>query len=287
MSDFDIIVGGGNTANIVKMFFPKARVIACGFGNKLPLCEMWITDATTKFVSEFGLEYDRNCMVANYLTNGDLSAAIKQYNKITHKPKNNKPSMGKKLIDIYQTILPECKIDVLDEVEHIKTVGKHLIGDRINTYKRLFWCAPIDRVKIDDKRFDQRMHPITVVKMWHDKEVFHSNYIYLFEKKYLDKGLYRVTKKTNDTAGWDYFVEIAADKENLDLTSILECLEQDGFEGSVFRGLWGVPNGHISGKDRPKDTKNIFFIGRFAQNNNELLMSDVVEKCYEIRGKLE
>ena len=273
----DYIIGAGQTASIVKMFFPEAIIIANGQGQAPPLCELWNTKWTRKFVEEFGLENKKRVMTHNYVCSGNLKKAIKQYNKLTHKPLDNKPSMGRKKILILETKIPKTRIGIREKVNDF--AGKKLFGEK-NTYpaEKIFCCAPFEK---------QKIFPIQVIEFFSMDKIFKSNYIYLFDKKYLDEGVYRISKKKDcESKGFFYRVEIAG-QERINFVGIYEMLCKDGFFDSFIINAWTLKNGHIGKGKKPVDKNGVFFFGRFAQNDNEILLSDVIEKCYRIREELE
>lgn len=272
----DYIIGAGQTASIVKMFFPKAHIVADGKGRAPPLCELWETFYTREFVKEFGLKFKRKTLIHNYIYAGDLKKAIKKYNKLTHKPTNSSPSMGKNFIKVLDVSLPSFGIDLVGKARKFGKQSLYLENRFPYFVDNIFWCAPL---------LEQKIYPIKVIELKTKKEVFKSDYIYLFDKKYLDNGLYRISKHKY----LDYFVyklEFAPSKKS-DIPLVMEYLRVDGFVDIKDWCYWNLRNGHIEKGKRTKDKKGIYFFGRFAQNDNEILLSDVIEKCYKIRERLK
>ncbi len=270
------IVGAGITGMVLKKIFPNSAIISQKKGKIPPLFLLWKTKYTSLFVNKYLQNYEENRIFFDYLIDekSTKKEMIEKYNLLTYKNKNSMPSKTrKKYINYYIINKKEInyKINYKKNIENLT---------ELNKYKKIFWTAPIKR--IFNKK--QIIKPIYLISFVSRKELFSEKYIYLLINKLLNAGFYRITKGffrdrftyTVESTKWMSYNKIKIIKKFLK--------NKFGLNTKKYY-INEIKNGHIINAKPQKDFSNIYFFGRYAQNNPKIMLSDVIEKCYKLKKR--
>ena len=264
------IIGAGVTASIVKLFVPQAKIIAPEGKGFLPVQYIWQTQETLRFVRDFKIPFAAKTISA---LNSISELEVELYNKVTHKPQNNKPSKGKKEIKALICNLPNAKIDIADTVLSVSD-GIIQTSKENYQYDLVFMCSPLVF-----KPFSINYYPIRTYKCRTDFEP-EWDYAYL-GGKLLAHYIYRAS---HDDSCEDFFHLEQAGELNLP-DWIVEELTKDELHIDVkVVGSFVNKFAHFDAPKKPnKDTKKMIFASRLAILDNEFLLSDLIKKMYGLR----
>jgi len=270
----DYIVGAGAAASILKMVFPEAKIISPAVSKSPDLFYLWDSKLVRTFLDKYKIPFFETQVKVGYYPSKLSRKQIELYNKITYKEKNSLPSKGKESFTALQCDIPEARIDIEAKVEDVKFYKKKLIldGGLQLGYDRLFWTAP---------HIKQLYSPITFVKCKLKSGSLEHNYIYLLDEELLNMGAYRLSRNKNS-----YLLEIAgAADPDVALAAVAKVGEKLGISLKFFSyrvRAFGHVKKHISVPDMPY--AGVFYFGRYAQLDHEIMLTDVIEKALRMNG---
>lgn len=274
------IIGSGLTAQILRYFHPTATIISMGASKDIPLNYLWDTPYTRKFCTQFSIPFEEQTITNNYIGAGDTDENIKQYNKITYKRPDNKPSLGHFNIKILKMKFQPIRAYLPFQVSSIDDKA-HRLTTKCNVrlpYKRLYFTGYLNGLTVhyqnETKTFSQTLNDIHVLE-YEGMPIFKSDYIYCFDKKYLDHGLYRVSRN-----GIHHSFELV---NCPDFAEARKTIETE-FPALQYKGMHTIRKALISSTDTPSDTPTLKFYGRYSTGNYETLQSDVIQKMYNELG---
>lgn len=277
------IIGAGATASIVKLFYPHAKTIAPAGRSYLPVHYVWDTKYTRKFMKQFNIAYISKDIKVFKGTGKD---EIQLYNKITHKPKKNKPSKGKKEIKTLICTLPDFPIDIQETV--IKIKDDYIITSHDNAqncmlcnnkrqhkyeYDLIFICSPLLFKPFGNITY----FPMRIYQCESNLDKFPWDYAYL-GKELLKNKIYRASKESGNL-----YLEQAGDQVQ-DFKKIENAFFKFFGEEIKIKQSFVNKYAHFKVPKIPnKDTKKWIYASRLASLDNEFLFSTLIEKIYKLR----
>lgn len=283
-----IIVGAGIAGQLAKKIFPEATMIAESAG-KMPIpFYFWKTPETEKLFNEcFGGFVEKEIKVGYTGNNYWL------YNKVTHKREDNLPCDLKKTLTCLEPKEPFVFREP-DQKDTILFVLNNMLVGKLGTYhrhgnERIIWTGHLDETEFWDKRVYLYYRPITYLFFRSSKELFEADMQYFLEDKLLTVKIYRATKTKRDTAieyGYSYYFEIAGTVEVCERKKLKSYLEiYFGIEHNIKNAkFFTVKKAVCSSKDENfEDQNNVYFVGRYAQNNHDIKANEMISKLYKIK----
>ena len=272
-----IIVGGGTVAQIAKLFYPEAIVIAPDSGSYLALCELWDNKETRIFVNRFGLEYSTKNKIVRSTSIGE---SVKKYNELTRKNLNSKPCDGVKEFFALDVQLPSIKFSVNDTVDVIDFDTKTLLTAKndVFAFDEIFIASPLT-FKMEYKESSlvvPEYFPASFVECTCEKYRNDWDFLYLFEDEFLDNSLYRIVRKSDKK----YVFEFACDKEFV-LKQFSKCARLYELLGDIkVTDVKENRFAHFYNKDMSYWTqiKDAHFISRYSRLDNEFMLHNSI-KC--------
>lgn len=263
------IIGGGATAAIVKLFYPDAKIIAPDGRSFLPIHYVWETPETLQFMKDFNIAYtEKNVKVFK----GTKPEEIEYYNNITHKPKGNKPSAGKKEIKTLICNLPDFPIDIKETVSEI-TQDKIITDNNAYEYDLVFICSPL----LFEPFKNIVYYPMRIYKC-EFKDHYDWDYAYL-GGELLKHNIYRASIEGNYL-----FLEQTGTEEQKFID--IELWFQNFFGADITITASFINKfAHFDKPDKiNEDTPKWIYASRLSSLDNEFLFSDLIKKMYEIKN---
>lgn len=274
----DYIVGAGASASVLSMIFPTAKVVAPDSGKIPDLFYLWDEPIVKKFLDDFAIPYSPKLVKVGFFPKNPTRKQVDKYNKITFKTSTSLPSKGRREFKALLAKIPDPKIDMLQKVKNINFLEKkmHLTTDYTVNYERVFWTAPHDMTFYS---------PITFVRCACGKRKIKEDYVYLLDDELLDWKAYRIAKKDDE-----YVVEIAGMIGYLpNIINIIDIVSRKlGVELEVI-DFYTRRVGHtvMSVQIPDMDRYGVWFLGRYAQLDHEVMISDVIKKAMKLGGRSE
>lgn len=267
------IIGGGVTASIVKMYVKNSKIIAPEGRSFLPIHYIWKTFETEKFMKKFNINFKEDILkVGSYTSNNDRDF----YNKITHKPLNNKPSSGKKNISVLKCMIPEVKTDINDSVQELDMKNK-LIKCKNNTYEynKVYICSPLLFKPFNTIYYGMRIYK--ALNLNNNKPSW--SYAYLGGNLLKNLNIYRTSQEENniiflEQTGYNTHDNVIIEDEYYKLTGVkIKIIES-------FINKYA----HFDISKENTDTQTEIYSSRLSTLNNEFLLSDLIKKMSDENG---
>jgi len=264
------IIGGGATASIVKLFYPDAKIIAPSGKTFLPVHHLWKTPESLRFIEEFGFDKCRRSRILKIDKNLSIEE-LNLYNKITHKPANNKPSEGAKEIEVLDVSIPQFPIDIYETVIELKN-DRIITDDSEYEYDLVFVCSPL---VFKPMNYRTKYYPIRVYRCSSGGYTPGWDYAYL-GGKLLEENIYRVSSEGSilsfEQAGRELkdgedFKKFVFDTIGIDVNWLETYVNKFAH--------FDIP------KEFTKDREKIIFASRLSILDHEFLLSDLIKKLYE------
>lgn len=266
------IVGSGISGMVAKKFFRHFKLVSDKSKSVLPApFYLWSSEYVDKFVSDFDVSAKAATVTCNYI--GDN---IKLYNEVTHKNKSSAPSRGKKSFRAYRIKDFEERVDEIVKIKKIDTVRKKMDS---RDFDKIIWTAPANMIEVDGKCNKSTFTPVYFYQFSAEQNIFNADYVYLLKNEFLKKGIYRLSYYKNCVT-----VESVSKLTTEDIQQFMTDIKEysDGTRMDYI-GYYKRTYGHIKDKEETQDTEELKFLGRFAQVDSEVMVSDVIEKCYKIK----
>jgi hypothetical protein len=275
----DYIVGAGASASVLKKIFPDAKVISPAVSQTPDLFYLWDTPAVRRFFAESKMSVIEKLIHVGYKPK-ITPKALDYYNRVTFKTGDSVPSNGKtQFYSLLCRIEPVeiCKVDI---VKNILFDNRTIVLEKGETlsYDHIFWTAPHDKALYS---------PISFIEAVIDegKSLFEEDYVYLFYMDLLKMGIYRIEKKMGTDK---YVIEVTGHVEAEKTSAIVKAVADKFGVALKFQSMHVRQFGHIrQNVNLPDNVKScVYFFGRYAQVNCETMISDVIQKAYDLKEEL-
>lgn len=261
------------TASIVKMYVKNSKIIAPEGRSFLPIHYIWKTPETEIFMNKFNINFKEDTLkVGSYTSDNDRDF----YNKITHKPLNNKLSAGKKNIEVLKCMLPETQADINDYVQELDSVNK-LIKCKNKTYEydKVYICSPLLFRPFNINYYGMRIYKALNIN--HNKPLW--SYAYLGGNLLRNLNIYRTSQEEDniiflEQTGYDSHDNVLIEDEYYKLTGIKIKITES------FINKYA----HFDIHKENIDTQTEIYASRLSSLNNEFLLSDLIKKMSDMNG---